>query len=130
MSFSSLRATVETHFSNNWSHTAVEYENVPIDLAKIDEYVSLTILEGESRQVSLGPSGEYTVPGFVVVSIFTKRDIGTARSRQLSDHVANIFRGLKIDTVLFYVPKGITVHNKTSYFQCNVSAPFIAYFNI
>ena len=130
MSFSSLRSTIEAHFSTNWGHTKVEYENVPINLDNVEEYVSLTILEGESRQTTLGPDGDYNIPGFVVISVFTKRDIGTLRPRQLADYAATIFRGLKINTVLFYVPRGAMIHNKTNYYQYNVTAPFSAYFNI
>jgi hypothetical protein len=130
MSFSSLRATIETLFSTNWTHTSVEYDNVPIDLEGVNEYVSLAILEGESVQTSLGTDGEYKIPGFVVISVFTQREVGTVRSRVLSDYVATIFRGVKIDTVLFSVPKGSRIHNKTNYFQYNVTVPFTAYFSI
>ena len=130
MSFSSLRSTIESHFSNNWSHTPVEYDNVPLNLDNVKEYVSLVILETKSAQTSLGPDGEYTISGFVVVSIYTARGTGTNRSKQLADYVANIFRGVKIDSTLFFTPSGSKIHNRTAYFQFNITAPFSAYFNI
>ena len=130
MSHESLRQDIETLLKTNWSRTQIEFENVPFDDTKVDEYISIYIREGSSEQSSLGTSGQYKITGVVIISIFTDSGIGTKDSRAMADAVSNIFRGVKLGSILFQTPNGQPIRNTSGYFQFNVTVPFYAYFSI
>lgn len=131
MSLEAIRQQIESFFATGWaSATDIKYENVDLDTSTLTEYVAIAIREGQSVQFSLGASGTYTSPGIVIISIFTRRSIGTKTARTLADQAAAIFRGDQTTAVRFRVPSGSVVQNNTDWFQYNITVPFYAYFNI
>lgn len=130
MSHTDLRTRIESYISNNWSDTDVEFENVPFDVSKHNEYISVYLREGQSEQFSLGTTGSYTTPGAIIISVFVKKDTGTARCRQIADAVSDMFRGLKLGSIVFYVPQGSPINSNTVFFQFNVTVPFYAFYDI
>lgn len=131
MSFRTIQQEIESGFAAEWGViTPVEYQNVQLDTSAVNEYVSLTIQEGDASQASLGESGDFVINGVVIIAVFTKRDIGTKRSKEIADLIADYFRAKKLTTVRFQVPRGVSVPNKTNWFQYNVTVPFYAYFSL
>lgn len=100
------KISIETLFSTAWgSTTPVAYENVGFDSNAVDEYVSLTILNGEAREASLHSTNQiHRFTGVVQVSILTTANGGTNRARDLADQVSAIFRGKKYDNITFRTP--------------------------
>lgn len=130
MSFATVRQTIETEFTNLWTSTAIAYENVSFDVSGLDEYVKVYIREGQAVQASLGSDGDFVLPGVAIIHIYTPKNTGTARARQLADLISVLFRAKKINSLQFAVPYGNMIPNDTDYYQYNVNCPFYAYFHI
>lgn len=130
MSFSSVRATIETHISDNWTATPVAYDNVDLDTSGLSEYISINLVEGDNVQATLGDIGTYQAVGVLVIMIFTDKGIGSSRARQLADQLSSLFRGSKIDGMTFKVPSAKRIIYGSDYFQYNLSIPFYAFFNM
>lgn len=104
MTYAAEKSTIETFFEQNWSGTVVVFDNVqaPTD---IDEWVRLTILNGDAYQASMGDNPAFRYPGVVIVQIRTRRNIGSGRAVALADAVDALFKLLVLGNIRFKVPR-------------------------
>ncbi len=129
MSFADERLAIERRFAANYVGTVVKYENVPF-VQPSTAWVSLHLLSGEGRQVSVGAARSlHRYVGVVQVDIYIPEDGGTAQSRTIADTVEAIFRGQQISagssgTIIFrtpfYVPHGI----EAGWYRATVSTTY------
>lgn len=122
MNYQQEKAIIETHFSVNWPHTPVAYENS--EESHSEEWVRIVIQNGEAFQASLGDNPVFRYPGIVIVQIFTPNDAGSGRAVELADYVEAIFKNLSISGIQFRVPQVRRVNNETEWYQINVSTDF------
>lgn len=116
MSFADERRAIERQFADNYAGTDVEYENTPLKQPST-AFVSLKILSGEGRQVSVGAARSlHRYAGVVQVDIFIPPDGGTDQARTIADTVEAVFRSKQISagssgTITFrtpsYIPRGV-----------------------
>lgn len=121
MNYSEEKSIIESHFEANWGHTPIVFEN-GVSMED-DEWVRISILNGDAFQASLGDNPVIRHIGIVVVSIFTKKDEGSGRALQLADLVDSIFRLATISGIVFRVPQ-IKKIGGVDWYQVNVSTEF------
>lgn len=123
MSYVQEKSDIETFFTANWPHTDIMFENGDYTGSN-DEWVRLTVLNGEAYQASMGDDPAFRFPGVVVVQIYTKTDKGSGRALQLADFVDGLFRILVLGRINFKVPQVRRDPNPGEWFQINVSTDF------
>ncbi len=124
MSFESARQYIEEHFSSGWLDTSIAYENVSFSPEEGTPWVRLTILDADSRQVSMGSTKLYRNNGVIVVQIFVPENTGTGDARSMADQVAAIFRGTQFNGITCRAPSPRRVGTANGWYQLNVSIPF------
>ncbi len=125
MGYEAERQAIESRFETQWaSATSIDFDNVDFVPTPGTSFVRLTILDGDSRQVSLGDSPLYRSIGVIIISIFTPLDIGSATGRTLADNAAAIFRGWQSSGIVCRSPSIQRVGKTNGWFQYNVNVPF------
>ena len=122
MSYLVEKSDIETLFQELWVHTPVFFENVPVSTDS--EWVRLTILNGDARQVTMGDDPGFRYPGVVIVQIRTKKDLGSGRAMELADHVHNMFLNRILGKIRFKVPRIDRGPIDEEWFVINVSVDF------
>lgn len=87
---------IEEIFSTQWalktSPPAVKYNNVPFRQPANGELITMTIVPGSEQQMSMGDEKVERQLGVVVFQIFTPKNIGDRRAKQIADLIAGVFR--------------------------------------
>lgn len=123
MNYSQEKQAIEQHFEANWPHTPIVFENAKFTGAE-DEWVRLSILNGDAYQASMGDNPAFRHPGVVVVQIFTRPDSGSGRALELADLVDQLFRLAVVSGIVFRVPRVQKVPSDNEWYQVNVSTEF------
>jgi hypothetical protein len=122
MSYLQEQLDVESFFQIAWTATPAVYEN-GLSLEE-NEWVRLTVLNGNSKQVTMGDDPAFRHYGLVVVQIFVRPNIGTGRARELADLVDAMFRNALIANLRFQVPQIRRGPSSPEWYQLNVSTDF------
>ena len=106
--FSDSQTSLETHFQTNYTATGIEFENVPLDISGLAEYVRHSVRFGSGKPTSIGGNC-YRYVGAVIVQIFVKPGVGIARPMELADTVSGLYRSAVVGGHMFGVPE-VTKH--------------------
>lgn len=123
MSYVAEKSTIEQFFATQWTHTPYYFENVHIDTPP-DEWVRLTIGNGDAFQASMGDNPAFRYPGVVFVQIRTKKNLGSGRAVELADLADGLFKNLVLGNLRFKVPRLDRGPIDEEWFILNVSVDF------
>lgn len=106
MSWDLALEAARERFSDNWTTTAILYQNEDIQRPKDGEgrplpFVYLEIIGGNDEQMSIGSPGENTFrrTGLIFAHVFVPVGSGDLRSAGWCHQIGNIFRGQTIDFI-------------------------------
>lgn len=102
----------------------VLYDNDPTEKPENAEWIRLTILPGESLQVSIGDNKRFRHPGVAMAQVFTLIEKGDQRALELADLIQVAFRSRTEDGVTYRTPSVIVVGRSGGWHQVNVNIPF------
>ncbi len=120
-----MRAAIEGRLSDNWSTTAIAYDNVPYTPVAGTPYIRLTIHEVDSRQISMsGSTNCHRVTGIINIMIFVATGTGTKTAKQYADTISGIFRNADFSDILCRSPRVIRVGDIGEWFQYTVLIDF------
>ena len=93
MSFETERRTIEKHLSDNFTTWPIQFDNVKFTKPANSKWVALTIINGASERITMGPAPYLTrYIGLIVVQAFTPSDSGTSEIRQISQTIGDLYR--------------------------------------
>jgi len=126
MSYSDESTQIQNRFKSLIGTTPVEYPNISLTPTPSVLWVRLTVLNGESRQTTIGETtNNHRMVGLIVVQIFGEKNKGNSETLAMADAVAAIFRNwcgstvrCQAATVKEVGPDGL------GRYQVNVSVPF------
>jgi hypothetical protein len=112
--FADERAVFETYFQNNWDADpvtgfVVQYENVKFTQPVDKTWVRFSISASNTKPASPGLMKVRT-NGFVYLSIFIPKDLGTVDYKTITDKFAKIWDGIHLK-----MASGMAFFNTTSY---------------
>lgn len=122
--FNSVQTSLETFFKNNWSHTAIVYENTPLNSELYTEFVRLAVMFASAAPSSIG-NRCYRYWGNFTIQIFVKPGSGSARILQLTDYVSSLLRSQTVNSIVLGVPVVVKIpQQEASWVQVNVLTDF------
>lgn len=135
--FEEISQKLESDFKAAWVDVGggvkVKYVNVPFAQPKGDgaEFISFTVVGGDGELGSIGSLKREAQFGMVVIQIFTPKNKGTKRSKQLGDYAAAIFRYQQVrqgdvEITFHQAPRLQTTGDRADFFQENLIMPFRA----
>jgi len=133
MYFEEARKDLEQMFKTGWASTSrVKYENTQLTPVPGDDetWVAMTIREGKGVQASLGNNPLLRFKGFVVIQVFSPKDSGTSKSKQLQGMVGKIFdrkffmSSHEAGYFKFEIAYPIEPGVREGWYQVNVMVPF------
>lgn len=122
MSYLVEKSSIETFFQDNWTETPIFFENT-IE-SRLEEWVRLTILNGDAYQASMGDDPAFRYPGVVIVQIRIRKDLGSGRAVDLADIISEMFTNLVLGAIRFKVPRLDRGPIDQEWFILNVSVDF------
>lgn len=122
MSYFDEKVAIENFFDANWTATDKTYENG--STLHSQEWVRLTIMNGDAYRATLGDNPAYRYIGMVSVSIFTAKDIGSGRALSLADMVHDLFLERTLGSIQFRVPQVRKIPDSGEWYQVDVSIAF------
>lgn len=123
MNYLEEKVAIETFFKTNWTYTPIVYENGQAN-NDTNEWVRISIVNGNARQVNLGDNPSFRVTSVVYIQINTRKDVGSGRAIKLADIADSMFKNLDLDGLRFKVPQVTRNPNPGEWFQVNVSTEF------
>lgn len=123
MSYATEKSTIEQFFEAAWTHTPFYFENVHVD-DNHDEWVRLTIVNGDAFQASMGDNPAFRFPGVLYLQIRTKKNLGSGRAVELADLADGLFKNLVLGNIRFKVPRLDRGPIDEEWFILNVSVDF------
>ena len=104
------RADISTHLSDGFSTVPIQWENKKFN-QNIKEFVDFLIRPGRAIPISLGNTQiSYEKIGLLVLSIFTPKDSGTDRNKEIADELITLFLKQQVGDSTFndfeYIPVG------------------------
>lgn len=126
MSYETELSDITNYFNTGWGNTTqVAWPNVQFDPQDLDEWVTLTILNGDAVQGSAGSSVNlHRHFGTIVHQIFVEPNSGAKRARELADMICDIWRGIYLNNLLFRTPNVTVIGIADGRYQINVSCAF------
>lgn len=120
---------IAQHWQAGWPHTPTATGNATFEPTPGQPWVRLSVLDGASRQVSVGtPTGGGVLDrsdGVIAIQIFTPDDQGEAQGRWLADAACILLRRKSLaGGITTRVPSVIVVGNEGAWHQINVTCPF------
>lgn len=99
MKYDVVQQSLEEFVKTNWTHTAVQYDNVAFISDAYTEYLQMTVVFGEgfARTVT---KGCYRQVGLLLLTAKTKPGIGSSRKLQLAKLAADMVRTVVVKPVL------------------------------
>jgi hypothetical protein len=122
MSYEAERASIEGRLNDNWSTTAIAYENVDFDPPNDTAWVRLSILNGESRYRTVNNGKRHT--GVISVQLFVPRNSGTNTARNYADTLAGIFDNSNFNGIICRTASIFTQSLEDEWLQLNINIPF------
>jgi Bacteriophage related domain of unknown function len=90
MKYDVVTQSIQAWFATAWGTTTqVQYDNTPLEVSNLTEYVQFTIRFGESIKRSL-PQGCYRQFGLVIVTVKVKPDQASQRKLNLATAAAEL----------------------------------------
>lgn len=133
MTYTELMSTVYSHMSDNWTESAITYENTPYKPPVNDPWVRVSIVPFESENIAIGKTCGVRLRGLIAVQIFVRYDKGTGDAYELVDHAKEILENTTIgDSIYTYESSANVVgdssrqlnHIESDWFQINVTTYF------
>lgn len=122
MSFDAPRESAET-IMEAWGGLPIAYDNVNFDSQAHKEWLSITILNGDSFETAIGANCvKHT--GVIEMQIFTTQWGGSARARLIANEVSNLFKGLVDDGVIYRAGVYTRVGHESDFYQGNLTIPW------
>ena len=98
MSFNAVREAIATAINDGWSATEVFWEALENDKPEQDEWIMVHILFNNSDPFSFGSVRQRT--GLIQVDVYTRKNTGTKRERELIDNISTLLEGQRLSDVL------------------------------
>jgi hypothetical protein len=127
MSFEALEDAIRTRFNTEITtgqSLVTQWPNAPFDKPDNALWARVTILEGATRQKTLGPSAEQRTPGVLTVQLFYPVGRGTEVQTQMADTIAAKFKRDTFSGVVFQTPYIEQKGRSGKEWQVNVICPF------
>ena len=83
MKFKEVQASIEKYLDDNWSGTAIVFENEPLEADLYDEYVSVAVQFGETEKRAVETC--YKIVGLLLVTVNVRPGVGVARALELTN---------------------------------------------
>lgn len=99
MKYDVVQQSLEKFVQTNWTHTAVQYDNVAFNSDIYTEYLQMTVVFGEGSPRTI-TKGCYRQVGLLMLTVKTKPGIGSSRKLELAKFAAEMV----ISTVVRPVP--------------------------
>lgn len=130
MAFATTANTIRNRFAVQFvavrPTVPIHYDNVPGDPPSASSWVRLTIIEGDSFQISAGTTRRFRDTGIAIVQVFTALGSGDGEAREIADDVQAIFKGITVSGVIFRKPSASRIGPDGTFYQVNVTVPFQA----
>jgi hypothetical protein len=105
---------------------AVQYDNAPVARRDGEQWMRLTIRDGEWRQQTIGAQRRYRNNGLAIASIFVPANQGDRDALTIADAIVSAFRGVTVDDVRYLTPSVRSAGLQQNEWQVNVHIPFVA----
>ncbi len=132
MKYDVAQQAIEEFVKTGWNHTDIQYDNVAFNSDMYTEFMRCTVIFGEGHKRTV-TQGCYRQIGVLMLSIFTKPAIGSARQLELATLAAQMVTSVVVSPVLPLInPKvklkvpDLFVDNKerSGWVMAQVSCPF------
>lgn len=126
MTLNDIDTSIINRFAENYNLSDVQHENVPFDLNREAEFVRLSVVKGDSKQVSMGgASGNYfRQQGIIYVQVYTPVGLGTSLANTIAESVSGVWRNQQFDNIVCGAPDINHIGEVDGWFQLNVSCDF------
>lgn len=128
MGYEQQRIDIESRFNSAWGVTTpIAWQNVGFTPPTSGSWVRLSILNGDSNQISVGSTaGLYRNAGVISISVFTEANQGTKAGLTLADQAAAVFRGAFFGSgIKCRSPRITDLGLEGKYYRHEVSIPFM-----
>jgi len=116
---------IELRLEDNWGEeTEIAFKNVEFESDDYDEWIRLTIIDGDSKQMSLEETPLHRRVGLIIIQVFVRPDTGTKRIEELAGRAADIFRAVQFDGITCRSPMYREIGDAKNWFQANVETEF------
>ena len=124
--FNSIRSRFDGFFgsSGSVSTNTVVYDNAPTKPANDSRWISFNINTGVTEVVGVGANARARTHGIATAMICSPLGRGDRDSLALSDAIAQRFRSITDNGVVFEVPYVLGVGRRNQWFQTNVNIRF------
>lgn len=138
MTFATDASTIRSHFAAEWlllrPTVPIAYDNIAFDPAvdALDPmgnpapWVRFSILPGDAFQASLGTPKVWRSTGLVTVQVYVPVGQGDGLAADLADDASGIFRGVRLDGLIFRAPALTNIGEDGAWYQINVTTPYLA----
>lgn len=89
MKYDVVQQSLEEFIKANWTQTEIQYDNVAFNSDLYNEFLRCNVLFGDSASRTV-TKGCYRQTGILILSVFTKPAIGSARKMVLATIAANL----------------------------------------
>lgn len=117
---------IRQRFRAAWVTTEIAPPNVDFGEEQSDPWVSLSIVNAPSDQVTTGAVGsrDFRHVGSVIVRVFVPKNSGDGYALELADEACAIFRGVTVGGITFMAPWVEQGPDDPKWEQRNAVCPF------
>jgi len=133
MSFETVANTIRSTFKTQIADAqsiSTGYDNAPYDRPENTKHVLLSIVPGESVQVSLGATKRFRHPGIMSAAILVPLEVGDKDALEIADFIDLAFRATTFtvsgQAVHFRTPAIQRVGRDGKWWRVNVNVPYYA----
>lgn len=138
MSYTADANTIRARFATEWPQlrptVPIAYDNSAFDPAidALDPFgnpapwVRFSIMPGDAFQASLGTPKVWRSTGLATVQVFVPLGQGDGLAGELADDAAGIFRGVRLNGLIFRAPAFTRIGEDGTWYQINVTTPYLA----
>lgn len=133
MTYSDLISTVYSYMADNWTYSAITYENTPFKPPVTDPWVRVSIVPFESENIAIGLTCGVRLRGLIAVQVFVRYDKGTGDAYTLVDKVKELLENQILSADIYTYESTAQVvgdssrqlnHIESDWFQINVTTYF------
>lgn len=119
-----VRAAVEGRLKSNWSLTPISWPGVEFDAAEGD-WIRSTLVFGTAAMETMSSAGVNTIPGFLLLDLFTvsKSGLGTLYARV--DTLRDLFDRVTLGAAEFGAASGPREVSDEQWQGLQIEVPFI-----
>jgi hypothetical protein len=89
--YTKVREIIETYISTNFTEVEVQFQNLPLSTKSPEEYINVSDDEIDAEVWT----------GLIIISIHTKRNNGTERSRYIAEQLSSLLDNKDLDGIVF-----------------------------